>query len=31
MCKGESLMEVGNKIYGQYLQILREELIPAMR
>ena len=23
-------MEVGNKIYGQYLQILREELIPAM-
>ena len=30
MCKGESLIEVGNKIYGQYLQILREELIPAM-
>lgn len=23
-------MEVGSKIYGQYLQILREELIPAM-
>lgn len=23
-------MEVGDKIYGQYLQILREELIPAM-
>lgn len=23
-------MEVGNKIYGQYLQILKEELIPAM-
>ena len=23
-------MEVGNKIYGQYLQILGEELIPAM-
>ena len=23
-------MEVGNKIYGQYLQILREELMPAM-
>ena len=23
-------MKVGDKIYGQYLQILREELIPAM-